>query len=81
MAELFADLPRADAPAVPRGLYADIGPGPEGETCGTCRHAMRFWRPSRSWAKCGLMRSNWTGGEGSDIRLRTPACRKWEARQ
>lgn len=79
MAELFDDLPRADAPAVPRGLYADIGPGPEGETCGSCRHALRFLA-ARSYSKCALMRSRWTGGEGSDIRLRTPACRKWEAR-
>lgn len=61
------------------GLYAAApGTGPAGERCGTCRHAERF-RTARQWSKCGLVRAFWTGGRGTDIRLRTPACSKWEA--
>lgn len=28
--------------------------------------------------ECALMRDHWTGGPGSDILFRSPACRHWE---
>lgn len=59
------------------GHAAPIGSGPAGETCKTCRHYKRV-----KWAgiyrKCGLMRSRWTHGPGSDIRANDAACRHWE---
>jgi hypothetical protein len=59
-----------------KGLYAALpGTGPEGETCGSCKHIFRVPR----YRKCGLCRSKWTGGPGTDIKARAPACSKWEA--
>ncbi|MDE0718104.1 MAG: hypothetical protein OXH64_09235 [Rhodospirillaceae bacterium] len=85
MPELLFDLPPLDRPqkervaiarALRHGLYADIpGSGPAGERCAGCRHARRMER----WAKCNLVRAQWTASRTTDIRLRTPACRKWQA--
>jgi len=60
----------------PRGYAAPPGTGPEGETCGTCKHIYRN-RLAKTYLKCALMRRNWTGGPGTDIRARAPACRHW----
>lgn len=57
-----------------RGYYAPPGTGPKGETCGTCKHACDFGR----YKKCGKARSKWTGGRGTDILVRSPACSAWE---
>lgn len=54
----------------PRGYAYHPGTGPEGETCGSCKHDV----PGRRWHKCGLR----TGGRGSDILARSPACKYWE---
>jgi hypothetical protein len=62
-------------PVARNGYGAAPGTGPEGETCATCDHARRFGR----YAKCELLRQHWTGGQGTDIMLRSPACRQWEA--
>lgn len=57
------------------GLYADWpGTGPASETCGSCRHIMRTAR----YRKCQLVRKLWTGGPGTDIKARSPPCKKWE---
>ncbi len=65
----------------PKGLYAARpGTGPEGETCGSCRHLFRN-QLARTYLKCSLMRALWTGGGGSDIKARAPACSKWESTQ
>lgn len=58
----------------PRGYFYHPGTGPEGETCGTCKHIVGF----RRWNKCNLNRARWTGGRGSDILVRAAACRYWE---
>jgi|GEM_PF-4721252 len=61
---------------------APIGSGPEDETCGSCRHYTRAeLRSGRIVLKCGLMRSFWTHGAGSDVKARWPACRAWEAKE
>jgi hypothetical protein len=58
--------------------YATVpGSGPAGETCKTCKHIVRL-RYARVYRKCGLMRSFWTHGPGTDIEARSPACRRWE---
>lgn len=60
----------------PKGYAALPGGGPTGETCGSCRFLARFPK----YFKCKLVRDRWTGGRGSDILFRSPACSKWERR-
>lgn len=68
---------------VKRGVwgYADApGTGPAGETCGTCKHkARRVY--SKTYHKCRLMQAIWTHGAATDIRVRSPACSKWEKQE
>lgn len=59
----------------PRGYFYHPGTGPEGETCGTCKHLS----PGRRWHKCELNRARWTGGRGTDVLVRAPACKYWES--
>jgi hypothetical protein len=61
----------------PRGYWNKPGTGPAGETCGSCRWIDRH----RRWAKCGKARVIHTGGRGTDILVRSPACSGWEANE
>lgn len=61
----------------PRGYVQQPGTGPEGETCGSCKHHVGV-RLAKTYHKCGLARGIWTGGRGSDIIVKSPACNKWE---
>jgi hypothetical protein len=63
-----------------RGHAARPGTGPKGETCGTCQHYRRVLGGNRHYLKCGLMKHAWTGGPGSDIRAKDPACGYWRAK-
>lgn len=66
-------------PTKPNGYAAAPGTGPAGERCGTCEHACRVsGNTANTYRKCLLMKPNWTGGPGSDILFRSPACRLWE---
>lgn len=66
-------------PTQPKGYAAMPGTGPEGEKCQTCRHKASTGNShARVYWKCILMRNAWTGGPGTDIRMRSPACSKWE---
>ncbi|WP_056212978.1 hypothetical protein [Methylobacterium sp. Leaf94] len=81
MSDLFGQSPE---PAKPKGTQANgyafpPGTGPEGETCGSCGHLTRI-RLASTYSKCGLARARWTGGKATDVLLRSPACRRWEAR-
>lgn len=58
---------------VPRGYAAPPGSGPKGETCKTCVHYSGK-RLAKIYRKCGLMQKVWTGGPGTDILARSPAC-------
>lgn len=51
--------------------------GGDPETCGSCAH---LWRNewARTYLKCRLVTA--TGGPGTDVRKRWPACEKWEAK-
>lgn len=59
------------------GYAAIPGTGPTGETCRSCEHMVRK-QISKTYLKCDLMSAHWTGGAGSDVRARSPACRRWE---
>ena len=62
------------------GGYASVpGTGPAGEMCSTCRHIYRK-RMAKTYIKCALVAARWTGGGGTDIKSRAPACSKWEAK-
>lgn len=62
-----------------KGGYADVpGSGPAGETCKTCAHLYRH-EMAKTYLKCALMKHRWTGGPGSDIKAKSPACARWEA--
>ncbi len=71
---------RRRASEVPRGYYAAPGTGPDGQTCKSCRHAVAVEYSKKYW-KCEKARSHWTGGPRTDIRLRSPACVGWEAKE
>jgi len=64
-----------------RGHAAVPGTGPPGEKCGTCKHPVRVALHSKVIFKCNVMHHSWTNGAGTDIRLKDPACRWWEARK
>lgn len=57
------------------GYPAAPGTGPTGETCGTCVHAVQV----DGFYKCKLIESKWTHGYGTDIKLKSPACSKFES--
>jgi len=78
MSDLFDTGPRVPRSAA-HGYAAPPGTGPKGETCGTCLHR-ELKKYANVYYKCGLMRACWTGGQGTDIRVRSPACRLWEAK-
>lgn len=62
------------------GYAAPPGTGPAGETCKTCANYTHRDNVAGSYRKCWLMRDVWTGGPGTDILARSPACSRWEAR-
>lgn len=67
-------------PTKPRGYFYHPGSGPAGETCGSCQHIFRN-RLAKTYLKCSLNSAKWTGGPGSDIRARSPACKYWATPQ
>lgn len=74
------ELKRRRKPTPKKGYAAPPGTGPDGETCGSCRHLFRN-RMAKTYLKCGLMWRFWTGGAGSDVLAKSPACRNWEAEE
>lgn len=60
-----------------RGHAARPGTGPAGETCHTCEHLTKRVF-AKTYTKCALARETWTGGGGSDVRHKDPACSLWE---
>ena len=78
--ELFDDDEVGPAEPIPTGGYAARpGSGPKGETCKTCQHLCRMRGHSqKNYLKCGLLRSHWTHGSGTDIKAGADACSHWE---
>lgn len=61
-----------------RGHAGHPGQGPKPETCKSCRHKSAVPVGRKTVYKCQLNRRNWTGGPGSDIHLKDPACEFWD---
>jgi len=59
------------------GYAARPGSGPAGESCRTCA-CLRVSGRTRNYYKCALVKP--TGGPGTDIRLKSPACSQWRAK-
>lgn len=55
-------------------------PGPDGEKCRSCQHAIGRQRTpgGKVYYKCGIARHEATNGPGTDIRLKDPACARFE---
>ncbi len=73
---------RAEARKAPRPDRAHPyppGSGPRGQSCGTCAKLMER-RFSKTYFKCHVLMKTWTGGAGTDIRKKDPACLAWEPR-
>ena len=70
---------RRRASEKPKGHAFHPGSGPAGETCRSCVHKVRIGLSKKTVHKCGLVRRKWTASVRTDIRLRDPACRHWEA--
>lgn len=65
----FMTLPMQLKPASPKGLYAAFpGTGPEGETCGSCKHLYRK-HMGNTYLKCMLTKAKWMGGGGTRLNL------------
>lgn len=62
-----------------KGHAGTPGDGPASETCGSCDNFVRR-HYAKVYLKCDLTRANWTGGGGTDVRARDPACPKWAVR-
>lgn len=73
--------PRGKHYVEPRGYAALPGTGPEGKTCRDCAHYTHKGGVAGNYPKCGANRARWTGGRGSDILARAPACSRFEAQQ
>ena len=69
------DIGKKRAASKPKGYAARPGTGPAGETCGTCERRVRFGR----FSKCRLIKVLWTHSRRTDVLVRSPACRHWEA--
>lgn len=67
--------PRGKHYVEPRGYWALPGTGPEGKTCRDCFYYTHKGGVSGTYPKCGRNRARWTGGRGSDILARAPACK------
>lgn len=52
--------------------------GPTGETCGSCKHCRAKAGHAKNFYKCAYTRD--TAGPATDLRVRWPACSKWEMR-
>ena len=63
-----------------RGHAGYPGAGPNAETCGSCQHSRSVQGGRKAFSKCVLNERNWTGGPGSDIRMKDPACEFWVAK-
>lgn len=62
-----------------KGLHAAApGSDPQGETCGSCAHLFRNVM-AKTYFKCELTKRGWTGGAGTDVKHKDPACSKWQA--
>lgn len=77
--EPLPTIPGKRKPTKLNGYAAPPGTGPKGETCQSCAHYARLER-AKVYLKCLLVKARWTGGPGTDIRAKSPACAGWKAK-
>lgn len=65
--------------AKPNGYAAPPGTGPENATCAGCAHCRQRSVHGKNFYKCALMAAAWTRERVTDIVLRSPACRMFQA--
>src|ERR1044072_5413527 len=63
------------------GYYRPPGSGPAGERCGTCAAAEQLQSGGKRFWKCRKAEYRWSRRVRTDIRLKSPACSGWEARE
>jgi hypothetical protein len=56
------------------------GSGPRGQSCGTCAKLSSRKFNKKTYFKCHVLMRFWTGGKGTDVRKKDPACLSWEPR-
>ena len=74
-----AEIPVVATSRKPKTMQAMFGLT-EGKTCKSCKHCFGY-QQSRVWYKCELWLKYFPGhghSAASDIRLKNPACGKWE---
>jgi hypothetical protein len=65
----------------PNGYAATPGSGPNSMRCRDCAHYVIKSTPAGyTKPKCALMKHAWTNGRGSDIKVSSPACWRFEER-
>lgn len=69
--------PRGKHYVEPRGYAAMPGTGPEGKQCRHCAHYTHQGGVAGNYPKCEANRARWTGGRGSDILAKAPACSRF----
>jgi hypothetical protein len=77
MQALIAECPSARIVAK-TGYAAKPGTGPNNETCKTCQHSVPLRPGAKTFYKCLLIKAGWTNSIKTDIKLKSPACSKWE---
>ncbi|NVJ90855.1 MAG: hypothetical protein HWE34_04315 [Methylocystaceae bacterium] len=73
--ELLHKIGKSEA----KGYAWHPGTGPDGETCKTCRYPVDCGC-NRTFYKCEMNKARWTNSRRTDILLKAPACRHWEAK-
>jgi hypothetical protein len=63
----------------PAGYASPPGTGPEGETCGSCRHCVYRVFRGRRFYKCENNARKWDRTRASDVLVHSPACKQWTA--
>lgn len=76
--DLFGNAATVQSKGTRREARASDLPGPAGEACRTCRHAYGTGHGKKTYYKCASARRAATNGPGTDIRLKDPACARWE---
>jgi hypothetical protein len=69
--------PKRRTTPTPNGYAWTPGSGPDGETCGSCKHSFRGWG-AKVFYKCLLTKSMHTHGRATDVLLKSPACKFFE---
>lgn len=78
MTDLFGETTIRNPTATRSAARASGLPGPADETCRTCRHAYGTGHGKKTYYKCAIAKRAATNGPGTDIRLKDPACARWE---